>query len=253
LIRFDVDGRVGVATIDRTERRNALDAEHCDELRVALEKNPDLLAVVVTGAGSAFCAGADLGTRFADGGGRGADNFRPAFERVLDTIVDYPSPVIAAVHGPAIGAGMQLAVACDLRIAGPDAKLAIPGGKLGILLSAANIARLAVLVGQGAARDFLLAGRTVGAAEAVVVGLVQREADDPVAAAVALAHEIAALAPLTVRGHKRALNLVAAAGGLGADALAEIGAAELTAFASRDLEEGMNAFAEKRAPRFEGA
>jgi enoyl-CoA hydratase len=253
LIKFTIDGRVGVATIDRTERRNALDAEHCDELRVALETHPDLLAVVVTGAGSAFCAGADLGTRFADGGGRGADTFRPAFERVLDAIVDFPSPVIAAIHGPAIGAGMQLAVACDLRIAGPDAKLAIPSGKLGILLSAANIARLAVLVGQGAARDFLLTGRTVGVAEAVVVGLVQREADDPVAAALALAQEIAALAPLSVRGHKRALNLVAAAGGLGADALAEIGAAERAAFGSRDLEEGMNAFAEKRTPRFEGA
>lgn len=253
MIRFDIDGRVGVATIDRTERRNALDAEHCDELRAALETHPDLLAVVVTGAGSAFCAGADLGTRFADGGGRGADTFRPAFERVLDAIVHYPSPVIAAIHGPAIGAGMQLAVACDLRIAGPDAKLAIPGGRLGILLSATNIARLAVLVGQGAARDFLLAGRTVGVAEAVVVGLVQREADDPVAAALALAHEIAVLAPLTVRGHKRALNLVAAANGLGTDAIAEIGAAERTAFASRDLEEGMNAFAEKRTPRFEGA
>jgi enoyl-CoA hydratase len=253
LIKFTVEGRVGVATIDRTERRNALDADHCDELRIALETHADLLAVVLTGAGTAFCAGADLGTRFADGGGRGADNFRPAFERVLDAIVDYPSPVIAAIHGPAIGAGMQLAVACDLRVAGADARLSIPGGRLGILLSAANIARLAGLVGQGAARDFLLTGRSVDVDEAIVIGLVQRREADPVAAARALAEEIATLAPLTVRGHKRALNLVAAAGGLGADALAEIGAAERTAFGSRDLEEGMAAFAEKRAPRFEGA
>jgi enoyl-CoA hydratase len=252
LIKFDRDGRVGIATIDRVERRNALDSEHCDELRAALETHADLLAVVITGAGSAFCAGADLGTRFADGGGRGADTFRPAFERVLDAIVDYPAPVIAAIHGPAIGAGMQLAVACDLRIAGPDARLAIPGGKLGILLSATNIARLAVLVGQGAARDFLLTGRSVDRGAAVTVGLVQREADDPLAAAVALAHEIAALAPLSVRGHKRALNLVAAASGLGADARAEIDELERTAFGSRDLEEGMAAFAEKRPPRFEG-
>jgi enoyl-CoA hydratase len=252
VIRFEVDGRVGVATIDRTERRNALDAVHCDDLRGALETHADLLAVVVTGAGSAFCAGADLGTRFADGGGRGADTFRPAFERVLDAIVDYPAPVIAAIHGPAIGAGMQLAVACDLRVAGPDARLAIPGGRLGILLSATNIARLAALVGQGAARDFLLAGRSVDVGEAVVIGLVQREVDDPVVAGRALAQEIASLAPLTVRGHKRALNLVAAAGGLGADALAEIGVAERAAFASRDLEEGMAAFAEKRPPAFEG-
>jgi len=252
VIRFEVDGAVGIATIDRTERRNALDAQHCDDLRAALEQHRDLLAVVITGAGSAFCAGADLGTRFADGGGRGADTFRPAFELVLDAIVDLPAPVIAAIHGPAIGAGMQLAVACDLRVAGPRARLAIPGGKLGILLSPKNIARLATLVGQGAARDFLLTGRTVDAPEAVTIGLVQRTADDALATARELAVEIAALAPLTVQGHKRALNLVADATALGTDATSEITALEAAAFASRDLEEGMAAFAEKRSPRFEG-
>jgi len=252
MIRFEVDGRVGVATIDREERRNALDAHHCDELRAALTGNPDLRAVVIAGAGTAFCAGADLGTRFADGGGRGADTFRPAFELVLDAIVDYPAPVIAAIHGPAIGAGMQLAIACDLRIAGPRARLAIPGGNLGILLSPSNITRLAVLVGQGAARDFLLAGRTVDAAEATTIGLVQRTADDPIAAARELAAAIAALAPLSVQGHKRALNLVAAQGALDAGANALVSALEAAAFGSRDLEEGMAAFAEKRTPHFEG-
>ena len=252
MIHFEVDGRVGVATIDRVERRNALDAEHCDELRAALATHADLRAVVVTGAGTAFCAGADLGTRFADGGGRGADTFRPAFELVLDAIVDYPAPVIAAIHGPAIGAGMQLAIACDLRIAGPRARLSIPGGNLGILLSPKNITRLAVLVGQGAARDFLLTGRAVDAAEATTIGLVQRVADDPIAAARELAAEIAALAPLTVQGHKRALNLVAAEAALSAGAFAEVSALEAAAFASSDLEEGMAAFAEKRTPRFEG-
>jgi enoyl-CoA hydratase len=255
VIRFAVDGRVGVATIDRTERRNALDADHCDDLRAALQAHRDVLAVVVTGAGSAFCAGADLGTRFADGGGRGADTFRPAFEEMLDAVVDHPAPVIAAIHGPAIGAGMQLAVACDIRVAGPDARLAIPGGRLGVLLSAANIARLAALVGQGAARDFLLTGRSVDASEGIAIGLVQRAADDPVAASRVLGHEIASLAPLSVQGHKRALNLVAAAGGLGGlgiDGRAEVDALERAAFGSHDLEEGMAAFAEKRPPRFEG-
>jgi enoyl-CoA hydratase len=252
VIRFEVDGRVGVATIDRTERRNALDADHCDQLRTALDGHRDLLAVVVTGAGSAFCAGADLGTRFSDGGGRGADTFRPAFERVLDAVVDHPAPVIAAIHGPAIGAGMQLAVACDIRVAGPDARLAIPGGRLGILLSPTNISRLVLLVGQGAARDFLLAGRSVDAHDALIVGLVQREAADPVMAALALAQEIATLAPLTVQGHKRALNLVAEAAALAPDARAEIDALERVAFGSHDLEEGMAAFSEKRPPRFEG-
>ncbi len=252
MIRFEVRDHVGLATIDRVERRNALNGELCDQLREQLESHRDLRAVVITGAGSAFCAGADLGTRFADGGGRGADTFRPAFELVLDAIVDLPAPVIAAIHGPAIGAGMQLAVACDLRIAGPDARLSIPGGKLGILLSSRNVWRLAMLVGQGMARDFLLTGRSVDAEQGVGCGLIQRVADDPVAAALALADEVAALAPLTVQGHKRALNLVAAATALGDDAGAELAGLEAAAFSSHDLEEGMAAFAEKRAPRFEG-
>jgi enoyl-CoA hydratase len=119
--------------------------------------------------------------------------------------------VIAAVNGPAIGAGMQLAVACDLRVAGPTAKFAIPGGRLGVHLSPRNIWRLAMLVGQGAARDFLLATRTVDAGEAVGLGLVQRSSDEPVGDALAIAEEIAASAPLTMRGHKRSLNLVAEA------------------------------------------
>ena len=92
---------------------------------------------------------------------------------MLDAIVAHPAPVVAAINGPAIGAGMQLAVACDVRVAALGARLAIPGGKLGIHLSARNIWRLAQLVGQGAARDFLLAGRTVDAEEALHLGLVQ--------------------------------------------------------------------------------
>jgi enoyl-CoA hydratase len=252
VIRFDVRGHVGLATLDRQERRNALDAAMCDALRGHLEAHRDLRAVVVAGAGSSFCAGADLVPRFAPGDDGTTDTFRPAFERVLDSIVDHPAPVVAAVHGPAIGAGMQLAVACDVRVAGPAARLSIPGGRLGIHLSAANVARLVALVGQGAARDFLLAGRVASADEALAMGLVQRVADDAQDAALELADEIASCAPLTIRGHKRALNLVARASALAPDALDEIAALEARAFASRDLQEGLRAFAEKRAPRFEG-
>lgn len=252
MIQFETRGLVGLATIDRQERRNALNGELCDELRGHLERERELRAFVLTGAGSAFCSGADLVTRFAVDDGARTDTFRPAFERVLDAIVDHPAPVIAAVNGPAIGAGMQLAVACDLRIAALGARFAIPGGKLGIHLSARNIWRLAQLVGQGAARDFLLAGRNVDAEEALRWGLVQYLEHDALGAALALAGEIASSAPYTVQGHKRSLNLIAEASWLADDQRAEIESLESRAFASEDLQEGMAAFAEKRTPRFEG-
>jgi enoyl-CoA hydratase/carnithine racemase len=147
---------------------------------------------------------------------------------------------------------MQLAVACDLRVAGPTARFAIPGGKLGVHLSPKNIWRLALLVGQGAARDFLLAGRTVDAADARHLRVVERLSDDALRDALTVAAEIAASAPLTMQGHKRALNLVAEAQALSPDARAEIAALERAAFESDDLREGMAAFAEKRTPRFRG-
>lgn len=256
MILFEVRGFVGLVTIDRPDRRNALNGDLCAEFRDVLVAHPELRAVVITGAGSAFCAGADLVTRFepadASPDSPVVDTFRPAFEQLLDAIVDHPAPVIAAVNGAAMGAGMQLAVACDIRVAGPSARFAIPGGKLGVHLSPRNIWRLAMLVGQGAARDFLIAGRTAGVEEAVATGIVQRVADDPLGAALTIAEEIAASAPLTMRGHKRSLNLVAEAQWLSDEARAEIARLEAEAFGSEDLREGVAAFAEKRTPNFTG-
>jgi enoyl-CoA hydratase len=252
MVRWEVRGRVGVATIDRPERRNALNAELCVQFLGHLESTRDLRAVVVTGAGDkAFCAGADLAVRAADTAGPGGeDTFRPAFDRLLDAIVDYPAPVLAAVNGPAIGAGMQLAVACDLRVAVFNATFSIPAARLGVFLSPPNVQRLAALVGQGAACDLLLTARSIDADEAAAVGLVQRRVPDALEAALELADEIAELAPLTVQGHKRALNLVL--GGVDPGAEDEMHVLEDRAFASEDLQEGLAAFAEKRTPRFEG-
>lgn len=259
MIRFEVRGRVAVATIDRTERRNALNAELCDALRDHLAgiDVESVGAVVITGAGSAFCSGADLARRAADTGGDGggiehggSDSFRPAFDRVLQAIVEHPLPVIAAINGPAMGAGMQLAVACDFRVVGPTAVFGIPAAKLGVVLSSANIARLERLVGPGVARDVLLAARTLDLEEADRVGLVHRRAEDAEAAAVVWAEELAALAPITVRGHKHALVLVER--GLTPEAVVELRELETLAFTSDDLQEGLAAFAEKRPPEFRG-
>jgi enoyl-CoA hydratase len=263
VIRWERTGAVGVALIDRPERRNALNAELCDDLAARLAESRDLRAVVIGGAGEkAFCSGADLGRRAADldadgpaGGGLGyggGDTFRPAFEAALDEIVSFPAPVIAAVNGPALGAGMQLAVACDLRVVAPHATFGIPAARLGVMISSTNVERLAALVGPAAARDVLLTARILDVDEAEPLGLVQRRAADAVAAARELAGELSTFAPLSLAGHKRALALVAASTTLSDAARAELADLEAGAFASHDLQEGLAAFAEKRPPRFEG-
>ena len=253
-ILWERDDQVGIATIDRPDRRNALSTDLCDELASCLGANRGLRVVIITGSGDkAFSAGADLARRASDTASLehgGSDTFRPSFEALLDVIVGFPAPVLAAVNGAALGAGMQLAVSCDLRVAAPHATFGIPSGRLGVLLSASNISRLATLVGQAMARDLLFTARPLNVAEAERVGLVQRRADDVVGAARELAAEIAAMAPLSIAGHKRALNLVA--GELAAQSRDEIEALEGAAFQSADLQEGLTAFAEKRRPRFRG-
>jgi enoyl-CoA hydratase len=256
MIRWnEPEAHVGLAVIDRPERRNALDAELCDELRGHLERNHHLRAIVVAGEGPAFCAGADIVRRTEEHTGLAhgrEDSFRPAFELLCNEIERHPAPVIAAVHGPAIGAGSQLAVACDFRVAGPDAVFGIPASKLGIVLSPANVRRLVLLIGHHNARDLLVTSRYVDRDEARRIGLVTREVDDTRAGAVAFASEIAALAPITVQAHKRAIDLVNAQGALSEAAADEVRALEQRAFLSDDLQEGLSAFAEKRPPRFEG-
>ena len=257
-ILWEVQGNLGIALIDRPERRNALNGELCTELLARLREHDALGAVVIGGTGDrAFCAGADLGRRAVDTEAGslehgGSDTFRPAFEALLDRIVDYPAPVIAAVNGAALGAGMQLAVACDLRVVAPGARFGIPAGRLGVIISTANVRRLVLTVGQATARDVLLTARTLDVDDAERVGLVQRRASDALTGATALADDVARLAPLSIGGHKRSLNAVAATSTIGASDLEELGRREAEAFASRDLQEGLSAFAEKRPPMFEG-
>jgi enoyl-CoA hydratase/carnithine racemase len=255
-IRWSRGEFTGTALIDRPGRRNALSAGLCDQLRSLLSENSDLRAVVVGGAGDrAFCAGADLAQRASDAGGLthgGGDTFRPAFERLLDDIVDFSAPVIAAVNGAALGAGMQLAVACDLRVAAANAVFGIPAARLGVVISAVNVQRLVQAVGQPTARDVLMTARTLDVEAASVAGLVQRRAENAVVEAEALATDVAALAPLSVRGHKQMLNRVGSAMRLSDVDLRDLAELEGAAFASDDLQEGLAAFSEKRAPNFTG-
>lgn len=234
-------GEIGVVEIDRPERRNALDVDHCRALADAVAKTfaGGVRALVVTGAGTSFCAGADLG-------GVHGDTFRDALFGALTTIVDVPVPVVAAINGPAIGAGTQLAVACDLRIAVERAKFGLPTARIGLAVDPWTITRLAAVAGGGTARALLLGGETVTTELALARGLVDRVGD--LDAALAWAAEIATFAPLTLSYSKRAAN-AAAGSTVGDDVLT---AAYDAVWSSDDAAEGSKARSERRPPRFQG-
>ncbi|WP_353355467.1 enoyl-CoA hydratase [Intrasporangium sp. DVR] len=237
-----VDDDVLVLTLDRPDKRNALSVELCQAVRAALDDagggGRPARAVVITGAGTTFCAGADLD-------GVHGDDFLEAHYGMLGAITTTAVPVIAAVNGPAIGGGTQLAAACDLRVATPQARFAVPTARNGLAVDPWTIRRLAELVGGGHARGILLAAETLDLSAALACGLVQREGD--VTDAIALAHDLAALAPLSLAYAKRALNsahLPDDDPGLRAEFLA--------CFASQDAAEAETARREGRRPVFHG-
>ncbi|HEY2999705.1 MAG TPA: enoyl-CoA hydratase-related protein [Acidimicrobiales bacterium] len=233
MIRTDDRGPVAVVTIDRPERRNAVDHATLEALATTLAEAPaDLRVLVLTGAGGHFCAGADL-TTVEDAG------FTALLRTVLDGLRLAPFVTLAAADGAALGAGTQLAVACDLRVATAQASFGIPAGRLGLAVDDWTVERLARLAGHGPARAMLLAAEVLKGDEAHRLGFVQRlgTLDD----ALAWADDIAALAPLTLRAHKAALERPA-----------EAAAARRAAWASDDLREGLAAFRERRRPRFHG-
>ncbi|HEY2811986.1 MAG TPA: enoyl-CoA hydratase [Acidimicrobiales bacterium] len=243
MIHFDPRGDVALVTIDRPERRNAVDHEALEQLVAALDRagasTTTTRVMVLTGAGGHFCAGADL-TGLEDAG------FALALRRVLDGLRDAPFPTIAAVDGAALGAGTQLSIACDLRVATPRARFGIPAAKLGLMVDHWTVQRLALLAGHGPARSMLLAADVVDGETAVHLGFAQRAGDLDVA--LAWADEIASLAPLTIQGHKLALNRLEAEVGRDAD----VTAAFQRAWGSADLVEGLTAFRERRSPDFKG-
>jgi len=239
VIHHELRGNVALVTIDRPERRNAVDRDALDGLMAAIEASAGVRSLVLTGAGGHFCAGADL-TGVEDA------SFAAILRRVLDGLRDAPFPTIAAIDGAALGAGTQLAVACDLRVSTAGASFGIPAGRLGLAVDHWTVQRLAMLAGQGPARAMLLAAEVLKGDEALAIGLVQRigDLDD----ALGWADEIAALAPLTLRAHKVALNKLEAE--VGGDP--DVRAAFDTAWGSDDLQEGIAAFREKRLPIFHG-
>ncbi len=232
---------VTVLTLDRPERRNAVDHDTLDELTDVLEaaETRATRVLVLTGAGGHFCSGADL-TGLED------VSFATLLQGVLDRLRDMPFATIAAVDGAALGAGTQLAAACDLRVATASAMFGIPAAKLGLMVNHWTVQRVVALAGSSTARAMLLAAEVVRGADAHRLGLVNRQGD--LTDALAWADDIAALAPLTIAGHKLMLNALEPV----PEAHDAVDAAFARAWESSDLAEGKDAFRTRRTPTFRG-
>lgn len=263
-VSYSTDGPIGTITISRPERRNALNHRALTELHDAVRRasEDNLRCVVLTGDEGHFCAGADL-TELEDLA------FTGALREALDDLAALPLPTVAAISGSCMGLGMQLALACDLRLATAEARFAVPVAKLGLMVDHWTIRRLSLCVGHSTARWMLLTARSITADTAVACGLVQQlvgvgdrgnrgQSPDPGATVLHEAHElageIAELAPLTLAGSKLGLDLLE--DGPPLSATEEAGDPYLLAFeaawASDDLVEGRHAFRERRAPDFRG-
>lgn len=233
-------GAVTVLVLDRPERRNALTTEGLMQLRdgIAGAVGRSARVLVVAGAAGHFCSGADLGTVRDEG-------FVTQLEGALAELRDFPGPTIAALEGFVLGAGAQLAVACDLRTVTADATIGVPAAKVGIIVPEWTIRRVASLLGQVHARALFLGAQQLSGARALELGLCQREGG--LETALEWAAELAELAPLTLAGHKIGLNVIE---DLGTSAAYD--AAYERAWTSDDLAEGIAAFHDKRTPTFEG-
>lgn len=249
-VTFLTEGPVGRITISRPERRNALNHAALDDLHHCVRRAADaeLRALVITGSDDQFCSGADL-KELED------LSFTVALRAALDDLAGLRFPTIAAISGACMGLGMQLALACDLRLATPESKFAVPVAKLGLMVDHWTVQRLALLAGHSTARWMLLTARPVDAARAHSVGLIHELVEDGppgasvLAAAEELARSIARLAPLALSGSKLGLDLLERSD---VDVDGTYRTAFEAAWASDDLVEGRRAFSEGRRPEFEG-
>ena len=249
-------GAAALLTIDRPHAGNSISADvttALDEALTALEGDGDVVAIVITGAGDKFfSSGGDI-KQYRELVTR--EQLRSAFERprrLLDRLEALPLPVIAAVNGIAMGGGAELMLACDLRLAAPTASIAFPYVRLGLIPGWHGTERLTRNCGYTNAMYLLLSGDTVGAEEALRLGLINRICDDlPVVdTALALVEKLARAAPLSLAASKRVLLGAYQLPGEEARGLAESAFEDL--WMSDDHREAEAAFAAKRRPGFKG-
>lgn len=258
MIRIETNDHVTTITLDRPDKLNAFGGTMREDLLAALraaDSDGDCRVVIITGAGRAFCAGGDVESMSRLQQDRNTGDFRRLLEAgraVVTSIAEMGKPVMAAVNGVAAGAGCNLALACDYRIAADTARLGETFVKIGIHPDWGGTWFLPRLVGPSRALEILMTGRMVDAAEALSIGMVDRvvPAAELAEKTMTLARAIAQGPPLAIAGIKRALA-ASRTNSLGAQVDLE-SEHQIEAFQSRDAAEGMAAFFEKRPPRFEG-
>lgn len=255
-ITYEVDGHVGVVTINRPEARNALTYTTYAELTDVV-RTTDARCLVVTGAAGAFCSGDDVKQILSNAGGEGGAGERLAREPRLtpaaDALLHTDVPVVAAVNGPAVGWGMELALMADIRVASDRARFGELFVKRGLCCDAPGLGRLVQAVGREKAAEILFTGEIIDAAEALRIGLVSRVVphDDLMAVALERASVIAANPPLAVRALKQGLRETVdpdwhEVGRWVATNLARL-------FGTDDHREGVASFLEKRDPVYRGS
>jgi len=254
-------------TISNPVKRNALDHPILDAITATLtelaaidatddEAAPQARCVIVTGAHGMFSAGYDIGEIPEEEFEERAERLvAHPFTEAIDALEAFPHPTLAALPGHTIGGGLELALACDLRVAQEEIKLGMPPAKLGLVYSHTGLRRFIDAIGAPRTRELFLLGRYIDAPTALTWGVVNRLA--PAAelepTALDLARELAGNAPLSQLGNKRVIaELLAAEGELAAEVEEQLIELRRASFASRDMREGMKAFAEKRPPRWRG-
>ena len=254
-LRFDAEGPLGVLTLDRQDRLNAINRAMTGELAdlvARLETDNSVRVVIVTGAGRAFCAGADIKERAESPDDLSVQRTASVISPTLRRLERLGQVTIAAINGAAAGGGLELALACDLRIADVSARMALPEVTLGILPGAGGTQRLPRLVGPARAKQMMLFGEFVDAAKALDWGIVNAvaEAGRLMDEARAWADALLAMPPLSLTHIKSAVN-IAMDTDLDSGIEYEQRVSTIVAM-SEDRREGQRAFVEKRRPRFTG-
>jgi enoyl-CoA hydratase/carnithine racemase len=254
LLEEPADGVVRLV-IRNPERRGALDHELLDALAATVAEL-DARCLVLTGSGAMFSAGYDLGDLEGAEFERAAERLvAHPFHAALEALEAYEWPIVAQLNGHAIGGGLELALTCDIRLAALGVRMSMPPAKLGLIYSHTGLRKFLELCGPAHTAELFYAGRDVDAERGLLIGLVNEvvRPDELDQRSLALAAEIAAGAPLSQRGNKRILRaLRGTAAELPPELERELVELRESCFASEDFREGVRAFAEKRAPLWQG-